>query len=97
MSCGGTDERITVKLSSTKVGANSNIGVGTFLAEKRDPSFVGVLEPDASESKKLVVATDQRRRNDRSRQARCVTTTHNGNIHIRTGGDAEVAKTYRGR
>jgi hypothetical protein len=31
-----------------KVGANSNIGVSTLLAEGRKPSPVGVQEPNAS-------------------------------------------------
>jgi hypothetical protein len=33
LSVGGADERITVKQSSTKVGVNSDIGVGTLLVE----------------------------------------------------------------
>jgi hypothetical protein len=78
------------------VGANSNLGFGTLLVEEYNPSFVGVQEPDASETTEVVVATDPRRGNDRIRQAGCVTTTHHDKTRIRTGRDAEVAKTDRG-
>jgi hypothetical protein len=43
---------------------HGNIGVGTLLGKEQNPSL-GIQEPDASESTELVVATDQRRRNDR--------------------------------
>jgi hypothetical protein len=41
-----------------------------------------------------VVATDPRPRNGRSRQAGCV--THHHKIRIRTGRDAEIARTDAG-
>jgi hypothetical protein len=67
-----------------------------FSCKERDSSFVRVHEPDASESKELVVATDPRRRNDRRRQGWCLPTSHHGVIRICTGRDAEVAKADRG-
>jgi hypothetical protein len=42
LSASGTDERITDKQSSTKVGADNDIGVGTLLLEERNSSLVGV-------------------------------------------------------
>jgi hypothetical protein len=69
------------------MGADSDISVGTLLVGKRNPSLVGVQKPDASETTKVVVLTDPRRREDRSRQARCVPTTHHDESHRRTGRD----------
>jgi hypothetical protein len=43
----GTDERITVTLSSTKAGAKGSIDDGTRLLEERSLNLVGVHEPDA--------------------------------------------------
>jgi hypothetical protein len=50
----------------------------------------------ASETTELVVATDPRRRDDRSRQDGCVPTTHHDRFHSSTGRDTEISKTYRG-
>jgi hypothetical protein len=57
--------------SSTKVGANSNIGTCTLLVEERNLNLIGVKEADASESTEFGVATDPKRRDDCSRQAEC--------------------------
>jgi hypothetical protein len=57
------------------MGADSNIGIGTLLMEKRDLSLVGIQKPDANETTEVVVATYPRRRDNRSRQAVCVPTT----------------------
>jgi hypothetical protein len=77
------------------MGADSDIGFGTLLVEKRNPSLVRVQKPDASETTKVVVPTDPRRRDDRSRQARCVPTTHHDESHSCTGRDTEVSKADR--
>jgi hypothetical protein len=42
------------------MGADSDIGVGTLLVEKRNPSLVGVHKPDASKATEGVVPTDSR-------------------------------------
>jgi hypothetical protein len=76
------------------VGANSYIGVGTLHGEERNPSFVGVQEPDDSESKYILVATDQIVSYQAGRVR--VPTTHHGKFRIPTDRDAEVAKTDRG-
>jgi hypothetical protein len=68
LSSSGADERVTVKLPSTKM-ADSDIGVGTLLVEKRNPSLVGVQKPDARETAKAMVPTYPRQRDNRSRQA----------------------------
>jgi hypothetical protein len=47
------DERITVKLSFTKVKANGHIGFGTH----RNPNLVGLKNPDATEITELVADT----------------------------------------
>jgi hypothetical protein len=65
LSGGGVDEGIT------NVGANGTIGVGTPLVAERNLNLVGIQKPDASETTELVVATDPRPRNGRSRQAGC--------------------------
>jgi hypothetical protein len=62
---------------------------------KRNQSFIGVQKLDASETMKVVVPTDPRRRDDRRRQARCVPTTHHDETHIRTGRDTEVSRNDR--
>jgi hypothetical protein len=59
----GADERVTVKKSSTKVGGNINIGVGTLLVEERNPSLVGVQEPDASSRQRLESSRGREDRN----------------------------------
>jgi hypothetical protein len=74
---------------------DSDIGVGTLIVEKRNQSLVGVQKPDASETTKVAVPTDPRRRDDCSRQARCVPTTDHDESHRRTGRDTEVSKTDR--
>jgi hypothetical protein len=69
------------------MGADSDIGV--YL------SLVGVQQPDASEeATEVVVSIDPRRRDDRSRQARCVPTVHHDESHRRTGRD--TGKDNRG-
>jgi hypothetical protein len=46
LSSGGADVRVTVKKTSTKMGADSDLGVGTLLVEKRNPSLVEVPRSD---------------------------------------------------
>ena len=75
------------------MGADSDIGVGTPLAEER---LVGVHKPDASETTELVLATDPRRRDDCSRQFGCVPTSHHDKSHSLTGRDMDTSKTDRG-
>jgi hypothetical protein len=52
----GADERITVKQSSSKVGANGNIGFGTLLVEERNPSLVGLQSPTLAKPERPWVA-----------------------------------------
>jgi hypothetical protein len=74
------------------MGADSDIGVGTLVVEKLNPSLAGVQKPDDSKAKEVVVPTDPKRRDNRSRQARRAPTTHHDESHRCTGGDSEVAK-----
>jgi hypothetical protein len=48
------------------MGANSYIGVVALLVVERNPSLGGVQWPDPSKTTEVVVATDPRRRDDRS-------------------------------
>jgi hypothetical protein len=73
------------------MGADSNIGIGTLLMEKRNPSLVGVQKPDASETTEVVVAAHPRRRDNRSRQAGRIPTTHHYKSRSRTGRDTKVS------